>query len=144
MKEEVNMSVASRMTCKIGLIWRHMKTLYRQGERQYKKSINLKSFICDDKAKHYSYWILTAFTVPLSTAYKSQTLYYPPLYPGLSPTTPCNSAYLCCTATMLDWFNFWPPVKEFYVLYIFTYFLFKLEIGQVFLFNHLTVCHQYK
>ena len=29
MQKETNMVVASRMTCKIGLIWRHMKTLYR-------------------------------------------------------------------------------------------------------------------
>ena len=28
MQKETNMAVASRMTCKIGLIWRHMKTLY--------------------------------------------------------------------------------------------------------------------
>ena len=27
-KEEINMVVASSMTCKIDLIWRHMKTLY--------------------------------------------------------------------------------------------------------------------
>ena len=27
--KETNMAVASMMTCKIGLIWRHMKTLYR-------------------------------------------------------------------------------------------------------------------
>ena len=28
MQKETNMAVMSRMTCKIGLIWRHMKTLY--------------------------------------------------------------------------------------------------------------------
>ena len=28
MQKETNVAVASRMTCKIGLIWRHMKTLY--------------------------------------------------------------------------------------------------------------------
>ena len=28
MQKETNMVVASRMTCKIGLIWHHMKTLY--------------------------------------------------------------------------------------------------------------------
>ena len=28
MQNETNMAVASRITCKIGLIWRHMKTLY--------------------------------------------------------------------------------------------------------------------
>ena len=27
-EEETNMAVASMMTCKIGLIWCHMKTLY--------------------------------------------------------------------------------------------------------------------
>ena len=28
MQKETNMAVASRMTCQIGLIWRHVKTLY--------------------------------------------------------------------------------------------------------------------
>ena len=28
MQKETNMAVASRMTCKIAVIWRHMKTLY--------------------------------------------------------------------------------------------------------------------
>ena len=28
MQKETNMAGASRMICKIGLIWRHMKTLY--------------------------------------------------------------------------------------------------------------------
>ena len=28
MQKETNMAVASRMTCKIGLIWRYMETLY--------------------------------------------------------------------------------------------------------------------
>ena len=27
-RKKTNMTVASMMTCKIGLIWRHMKTLY--------------------------------------------------------------------------------------------------------------------
>ena len=28
MQKETNMAVMSRMTCKIGLIWHHMETLY--------------------------------------------------------------------------------------------------------------------
>ena len=33
-KQETNMAVTSMMTCKIGLIWRHMKTLCRRNGKQ--------------------------------------------------------------------------------------------------------------
>ena len=42
MQKETNMAVARRMTCKIGLIWRHMKTLYKKNiwtsQKFYKNS----------------------------------------------------------------------------------------------------------
>ena len=56
--EETNMAVASKMTCKIGLIWRHMKTLYNPMKSSFYKWSVLEAYFALSRKLHTGPWLV--------------------------------------------------------------------------------------